>query len=251
MSRAGDQIFEAFALPASAILNQRIAKKILAGQAATAAGDRKLLLERVEQITWKAVLKPNTVNIPEFSDADCEYREISVLVAQLRGEGKGDRLGEIIQRSIPYPLILLLEDSHGVQLWLASKRKSASNPQEFVVAEHHVSPVISDATDDAVKSAFLQSLSLKNQPHKHLFALYQGWLACLTGLRAAAHTGQFSGPLPEAAARKALAEMESLRTQIQQLTSRALKEKQLNRRVELNLEIKTHEAALAKLITGL
>ena len=91
-------------------------------------------------------------------------------------------------------------------------------------------------------------MAVSRLPARDLFALYGGWLDRLTALEAARITGSFK--LPESAERAAavhdgLCMHACLKRGLAILRARAEKERQLNRRVELNTEIKRLEAELA------
>ena len=78
--------------------------------------------------------------------------------------------------------------------------------------------------------------------------MYQGWIDTLLALQAARMTGAFSVPTnPEQAGlrSKALQQCTDLARDISRLRATAAKEKQMARRVDLNLELKRLEAALA------
>ena len=102
---------------------------------------------------------------------------------------------------------------------------------------------------DAEEAAFLASLALAEQPRRDLFALYQGWLDRVAALEAARITGVFAvRRIPPSARRRGA--KHSTRTpgcsaRSPALRAQAAKEKQLNRRVDLNLEIKRLEADTA------
>jgi hypothetical protein len=78
--------------------------------------------------------------------------------------------------------------------------------------------------------------------------LYQGWIDALLALQAARVTGTFAVPTTAEQAehrREALQESARLDKEIARLRATAAKEKQMARRVDLNLELKRLEAALA------
>jgi hypothetical protein len=80
-------------------------------------------------------------------------------------------------------------------------------------------------------------------------ALYQGWINCMQAFQAARITGRFVPPTNDEAAsarRDALVEYERLTRRIAALRAQAERESQVNRRVELNLEIKHLEAELTE-----
>ena len=98
------------------------------------------------------------------------------------------------------------------------------------------------------ETAFLEHLAVSRLPARDLFALYAGWLDRLAALEAARITGSFRLPdSPECAAvvTECLGRHTRLKRELAILRARADKEKQLNRRVELNTEIKRMEAELA------
>ena len=92
-----------------------------------------------------------------------------------------------------------------------------------------------------VESEFVQSMSLSKQPNQNLFTLYQGWMDCLTAFAASRITGEFR-PMesPEQAEIRlaALDEYEEMERELKSLRSQAKNEKQVDRLVDLNLEIK-------------
>jgi hypothetical protein len=101
---------------------------------------------------------------------------------------------------------------------------------------------------DAVTTTdFLSSLTILNQPRQHLHALYQGWIERFEAHAAALITGKFTflNDAPDSERRRAaLADHDHLTREIATIRSRAAKEKQINRRVELNLQLKRLESNL-------
>ena len=74
----------ALALPPGARIARRVPKTLLIEHGALAAGDRRRIREGIEEVRWLAALKPTTVGIAEYRDADREYVEIAVLQLDLR-----------------------------------------------------------------------------------------------------------------------------------------------------------------------
>jgi hypothetical protein len=91
-------------------------------------------------------------------------------------------------------------------------------------------------------------------PSQDLFTLYDGMLARLVALEASNITGAFATPgSPEQASalRQGLDRHVGLQRDLDLLRVRAKKEKQINRRVELNLEIQRLEIKLKEVIPNL
>ncbi len=104
-------------------------------------------------------------------------------------------------------------------------------------------------SDGESTGEFLKSLSVGKQPRSSLLTLYQGWIDCMHAYKAANITGRFTrvDDGDEATIRQeALVEYDRLTSRIAATRSQAERESQINRRVELNLEIRGLEAQLAE-----
>lgn len=233
-------LVDALALPQDARVDQRVPKKLLVENGAPTAADKRQINDGVEELLWIAALKPSNIGVPEYRDEMREYLEIAVLSATLRPEAKSARLSELIHRAIPYPVVLVTLQGDSTQLSLAHKRLSQAETGRVIAEGVEMTASLQPDTPTTEETAFFQSLALATQPSQHLLALYQGWCNCLTALAAARITGCFalvgSQALVEARY-AALEEYEQLQREIIGLRAQAMKEKQLNRRVELNLTI--------------
>jgi hypothetical protein len=243
-------VIAALQLPADARVDQRVPKKLLVENGAPTAADKRLINDGIEELLWLAALKPATIGVPAFRDDVREYLEIEVLSLTLRAGANAPRLTELIHRAIPYPVFLIQTKPGGLALSLAHIRWSQGRTGQTVLDGSVISTNLSEGS--AASDAFLASLKLTAQPRQNLRALYQGWMEAFEAHAAAQHTGSFVPATDAAAAerrRVALAEHERLTREIAGLRARAAKEKQLNRRVELNLEIKRLESALQRQLT--
>lgn len=262
-------VIAALSLPADARVDQRVPKKLLVENGAPTAADKRQINDGIEELHWLAALKPATIGVPIFRDDSREYLEIAVLTLTLRAGAEAPRLTELIHRAIPYPVFLIQSQPDGLVLSLAHLRWSQGQSGQTVLDGPLVAARLNEeekmgggeeAIYDSASSPlppvpssplppFLQSLSVTSQPRKHLHALYQGWMERFEAHAAARLTGCFT-PAPDAAAaerrRTALAEHERLTREMTSLRARAGNETQLNRRVELNLQLKQLESRLAE-----
>jgi Domain of unknown function (DUF4391) len=244
----GDALIEALNLPAGSRVDQRVPKKLLLENGAPTAADKRIISDGVEELLWLAALKPTTVGVPEYRDDVREYLEIAVLRLTVRAAGKATRLVELAHRAVPYPLMLLTEQGEGFGLSAVHKRWSQGETGKTVL-EGEVVAAEWEAKDNGERwLAFCDALALGKQPHTTLHALYQGWIDTLLALRAARVTGAFvvAADAEHAAVRRdALQECARLDGEIARLRAAAAREKQMSRRVELNLELKRVESAQA------
>lgn len=246
-----DQLIAAFELPASCRVDQRVAKKLFLENGAPTTADKKAIQAGLEEVRWIATLKPATIGIAAFKDESRDYSEIALLTVRFRPDAKVPRLTELIHRAIPYPLVLLAGEP--AVLSLSHKRLSLGESGKVVLDGdlHRTAPIVSGLPGLDV---FLAELPVARHSAPHCLALYQSWIDRLTALRAASVTGSyplnFSNP-QASTVNDALNERDLILRDIANLRSRAAKEKQISRRVELNIEIKRLDTILTKVLSDL
>ena len=240
-------VISALSLPADACVDQRIPKKLLVENGAPTAADKRQINDGIEELVWLATLKPATIGVPVYRDDTREYLEIAVLSLNLRPGAKAARLTELIHRAIPYPVFLIQTQLADLTLSLAHLRWSQGQSGQTVLDGSLVTAALE--TESPAAKDFLASLNIAAQPRQHLQSLYQGWIEKFEAYAAARLTGQFAPAIDAATAdrrREALAEYERLSREIAGLRARAAKETQLNRRVEMNLQLKQLESRLVE-----
>jgi hypothetical protein len=258
-SDALSNLLSSLELPPACVLNERIAKKLLVENGAATPADKRTINEGIDELIWVAALKPNNIGVPAYRDNSREYLEIAILSMRCRAEARSNRITELIHRSIPYPVLLVSIVEMGqeeneicrkasttsaplLNVSVADKRFSQSDTQSMVL-EDGVTEVQLEA--DSHLEAFASAMNLGKQPRDHLLRLYQGWAAILDAYRASRITGAFApNSLSREEQRSVIAEFERIEREITTLRNQAAKEKQIKRRVELNLDVKRMEARL-------
>jgi hypothetical protein len=237
-------VTQALALPKESFVSQRVPKKVLIEQGAPTASDKRNIQSGIDEMHWIAALKPNQIGVAPHQDQAREYLEIAVLTARIHADAKSARLAELIHRAIPYPVLLITEQgSKPISLSLAHKRHAQNEDQKTVLDGEVISAELSGARLD---QDFLGTMALSAQPNQNLYALYQGWIDRVEALVVARITGSYKEPRAgEPGARRAvLTERALLERELISLRSQAKKEKQMSRRVELNLGIQKIEQQL-------
>jgi hypothetical protein len=256
-----DAVVSALSLPKDALVDKRIPKKMLAEQGAPTAADKRQIQDGIDELQWVATLKPTNIGVPVFRDAEREYIEVAVLTVSYRQNAKMSRLNELIHRAIPYPLLLVSSfldaDTNAklggsgaqFQVSVAHKRFAQNEAGKFVVDEIlTTNPIALDAVPSATAQAFLSTLALARLPTRDLFAFYQGWMDSIVSFAASSITGRFALPeTPEQMwqMRESIAKHSKILDELSALRTQATKEKQMNRLVELNMNIKRLESQLA------
>ncbi len=248
------RLVKALGLPAAARVDRRIPKSVFVEQGAPTAADKRHIRDGIEQLTWVAALKPTTIGVAPFSDEAREYLEIAVLAVVLRPGAKSPRIVELIHRAIPYPVLLVVDQDELASLALAHKRRSQGEIGAVVLEETCCTKGFDAGTRNPEDEAFLESLSLAQLPRANMYTLYQGWLERVVALQAAAITGRFNVPADTdraVAQHAALVNYARLEGDLARLRAAAKRERQLNRRVQLNLAMKRIESELAETSSAL
>ena len=246
-------VIDAFGIPPSALVEQRVPKKLLLEHGEPTTADKRQIQDGIEEIVWVAALKPTNIGVPAFQDAERQYLEIAVLTVELRPAAKPARLIELIHRAIPYPLVLATGQSGSVSLSLAHKRWSQGEAGKVVIEDVRLVALSLDAPSNQ-EDAFLASIAVSRLPSGDLFVLYDGLLARRAALEASRITGAFAPPDSAehaAALHEGLERHTRLQRDLDRLRAMAAKEKQISRRVELNLEIQRMESALGAIRNSL
>ena len=240
-------IITALSLPADSRVEMRIAKKLLVENGAPTSSDKRQINDGIEELRWVAALKPAALGIPAFRDETREYLEIAVLALTLRPEAKAVRLTELIHRAIPYPVFLIQSGDAGLTLSVAHFRWSQGQSGQTVLD----GPLLAVQVDQAPSNTadFLATLHISQQSRQNLYAFYQSWVEKLEAYAASRLTGRFvavTDSITIQRRRSALIEHDRLTREITSLRARAHRETQLNRQVELNLQLKQLEAYLSE-----
>jgi hypothetical protein len=240
------EVLAALHLPAASRIDQRVPKKLLLENGAPTAADKKLVSDGVEELRWVAALKPATVGVPAYVDAEREYLEVAVLLLSMRKVTRPGRLVELVHRAVPYPVLLVVEHSARPGLSVAHKRWAQREAQRVVLDGEVRELEPGHQTAAPHWQALLDALAQERQPRDSLKAFYDGWVNALVALEAARVTGSFSAAASAEEARRrseALATLARLEVERGRLRAEARKTKQVPRQVELNLKLKRVEAA--------
>ena len=246
-----DAILTALSLPPGALLALRVPKKLLAEQGAPTFADKRAIVDGIDELHWLATLKPTTIAVPRATEPGQDFAEIAVIAAQLRPAARVARLTELIHRAIPYPVLLLTQGGQNDMksvLSVAPKRPALNEGDKLVVERVVTTGPFDPLLPTSIERSFLHSLALGLIPGGDLSALYAGWLARIEALKAALLSGHYTVPDDPATIdqrRAVLGAHADLTREITGLRARAKRERQMNRLVDLNMQIQSLESRLA------
>lgn len=249
MTDALERLWEALAAPPATRVDRRVPKSKLTENAGLSAAERRAVEAGVERLTWRATLRPASIGVAAFSDESRDYPELVVMTALLRGGGKSARLAEIVHRTVSAPVVLMVGDGDRAALSIGLKRRHEREAGRSVVERFALSAALANEAEDALATAFLDSLNLSRLPAGDLAALHAALGERAEAFAAARATGSWRLPADEVEVERrseALATLEPTRREVARLRKAVAAEKRLARRLELSHEVTRAEAELAR-----
>ena len=237
-----------YAWPAATAYGRVVPKNRILQLAKAGAALKAHFVSDVEQIVWACKLAPETLNLA----ATPAVAEIQVLrIIQKRAELDPSVL-QSIDRVIPFPLIFELAYDGRVRTVAAYKRPSEADSTRWVVSRHFYGSWQAETTTRTPLPLALDLAAL----YEHLLRpLLDEQIAALTGaLPSREMPGAYTVGTP-AAGRLSLEQRIALgdaiaasRKAVQRIEARLGREKQFNRRVAINAELRDAKQQLQRLI---
>jgi hypothetical protein len=199
-------------LPRSTEVNRRVAKEKLYANAALTPQTRDIMKDQIEAVIWRNKLADSTVSVA----AGDTIKEIQVFEVQLRQRGLDKRILNAIAKAIPYKILFVLTFNDEAQAWIDASGSFYNT--EWVT---------------------LDGLTLKFEG-VNLDVVYENLARQVAGGR----LGD-AGDIAEAVDRDK--KRQKLKREIAALEKKILREKQFNRQVVMNGELKRMQAELEEL----
>ncbi len=214
-------------LPKSTEFNKRIPKQKFYENLTVSASLKQSFVNQIKTIYWRNKIAASTVNIAEGNDVE----EIEVFEIKLTGENIDEGILKQMDKEIPYHILFLLEFEGKYQAWIGYKEEAQSGNSAFKVNRYYHTDWL-QAENLPLK---MEGLSID--------VVYENFVWQIAG-----------GQLGEANTAESLKDSvekdlqkQALEKQIVSLKKKLKKEKQFNKQVELNNEIKKIRKELEEL----
>lgn len=204
-----------FQLPKTTEYGKRIPKQTFYAKLTLAPEVKRAVAEQINTIIWSNKISPETINLAPSETV----KEIQVFTIRLNQATLDARILQLIDKQIPYHIVFVLEYSNRQQAWVCYKEASLAGSNAFQVGAYYHT----DWVNAGELSLRIEGLSMESA--------YEGFVRQIAGERLAG-----SGRLKEDVERAR--RRQHLEKQIAALEKRIANEKQFNRQVEMNGEIK-------------
>ncbi|CEN56468.1 DUF4391 domain-containing protein [Candidatus Methylopumilus turicensis] len=215
--------------PQKAYVNKPIPKTKFYENANIPKSIKDAFVSQIQQITWAYKLSPETINLTSTKS----LLEIQVFNIQLKTSELDEKVLLSIDKAIFHPIIFQLYFDDKVQVKVAYKRINESDESKWLVEQYFSSEWISINQANEVKTNLPIALDLNG--------LYEQVLKELLTLKANDGEG-----IKEQTLRFGL--IAQKQKEIEQLQRKIYKEKQFNRKVAMNGQLKKLELELQELI---
>ena len=211
-----------FAWPAKAAVSRPVAKAKIYAHAKPSAALRALFVEQIESITWAYKLAPESINLPAKPDVP----EIEVFEIALKLPDVSHSVLRCIDKAIPFPILFVLRHDGKSRPIAAYKRPSEAASGQWVLGDYHAAPW---QPDDLPCHGLPVALDLQG--------LYEQLLR--QHLAMPARTGE---TLRDQLDR--LTQLQAKQAAAAKLETQLAQEKQFNRKVEINAQLRTIRSEL-------
>lgn len=204
-------------LPRSTEYGKRIPKQKFYDNLSISPELKRVFAEQIAAIFWSNKLSPDTLNVAAGDTVD----EIEVFTIRLNQPSLDTRVLQQIDKQIPYHIIFVLEYKGRLQAWIGYKEAAASGSNAFKVSRYY-------HTDWMTEDELHLSIDGLNMD-----AVYESLVRQIAGDKLQTDSGESLKESVERDEKK-----KQLEKQIAALENKMRKEKQLNRRMEMNAELK-------------
>lgn len=207
-------------LPKATEFNKRIPKQKFYENISVTPAMRRIFVDQINTIYWKNKIAPTTLNL----EAGNNVSEIEVFEVKLNSLPLDTAVLRQIDMDIPYHIIFVLEYNGLCQAWTAYKEKTSGGNKAFKVEKYYHTEWLLE--DDLVLK--LDGLNMDS--------VYESYVRQIAGDTLINASANVSETLKESVERDKQIQM--LNKQIENLQTKIRREKQFNRQIELNAELK-------------
>lgn len=215
-------------LPKSTEFNRRIPKQKFYENISVSPTLKRVFIDQIKVIYWRNKVAATTMNLA----AGDTVTELEVFEIKLNGQQLDESVLRQIDKEIPYHILFLLEYDGKYQAWTAYKEAAASGSNAFKVGTYYHTDWI---PEDELPLK-VEGLSIDK--------VYENFVRQIAGDALRSEEGKTES-LKESVERDN--RRQELEKQIAALQTKVRKERQLNKQVQLNTELKKLKNELEKI----
>lgn len=213
--------------PSATIINRNLPKTQIYPHMKNTA-DKQFLQDSVQSIYMLASLKTDNTHIAVYEDDKELYQEIQFLYVKTKDKGDSTKIYKMLAHLLPYPLVILADEPDSFTIYTGRFEKLSTGFLKLMNV--YPSPVYQDENLEEV----LQQISLIDLPRQNLKTFYDGLRDEIATATAKSQYGEAVGNITG----EEKDQLDALKKQIEDLRGQIKKERQLNRKINMQMKLK-------------
>lgn len=250
-----DIIENLFKLPKETHINSRIPKKAFTNNPEfdLKKEEKDILKDFIEKIYLEYCIKPQFINIPSYEDEFVRYTEIEIIKINIAAKAKEEKVCEMIQKYIQYPMIIVIQNESYIKINTALKHINKVEKDKLTIERMIYTDWINveDISDN--EKLFLDSLSIDKLTTNSLLTVYNDIINRIESFNISKIKGNFEIKSISDTAEdvEILEKISELENEISLLRNKIRKEVNMGAKVELNVKIKRIQKNIENLKSNL
>ena len=248
-----DEYIKLFNAPIDCCEGRKIPKKLFYEEGNLTSTDKDIFTKDIKKIVLEYMFSEDRINIKPYRDEEVECEEIAVIRVILENDKKYKRRCEIIQKSIPYSIILICELEDKILFNVANKKVNKVDCDKNTIDEMLFTEWINlDSQIDADRR-FFEKLNVSSWSYINLHKFYNSFVDNINIHNATKYSNDIEtlNSLDVNVVKDITDRIEKLSLEIANLRNNLKKEVQFNKKIEINIKIKKIEEQQKKLILSL
>lgn len=239
-------------LPSRCLLNKKITKAFFKRNFDLTIAEKTLLDKQLLSAELFATISSENANIDLYQADDISYNEVLIVFANMNSETfEADHLkvAELIHKHIPYAILLCVYNNEQMVWSTFEKRINQKDTNKRIIDSRHFTELIPLQECTVLQQDFLNSLAFSQLRKTNLYELYNSYTERIFALQASYLNSTFTVRTKSRTQddMRLLAKIAVLQQEIEGLSNTAKKETQLNKQVNLNLQIQNKRSEMAQL----
>lgn len=241
-----------FNIPERCILDKKLTKAFFLKNFELTATEKKLLNNSILNMDWMASIKPTIANIPIVKNDTHAYEEIQLIVCTIN-DNKLNELADkcivLLQKYIPYQMIVLVEDTTHFVINACDKRINLNDSSKRTIENYNTTTILTKLYKNEIINQFYAALDFSMLDKTNMETTYKSYIEAIVQFQTASITGSFNKRSHSRTEddMMLLAHIETIEKEVKRLSNQIKKETQLNTRVSLNIEIQKQRNEIEKI----
>jgi|GEM_PF-497335 hypothetical protein len=232
------------------VIDKRITKVAISNNSALNTSEKKILKEIISDLRWLASYKPFNSSIPEFVTKTESYDEVQIISIGINDTKYTKQVVNLLQKSMPYPLVLLLESENKFAISISKKSINQTDKIKRTIDETITSSWIDYDFNTEISKTLLDHLNTKSFVSQNLKTFYESFTKIIYQYETSLLTGKLDTKSKKEVLKDAstLKKLEIINKEIISLKSQIKKETVFSEKVTLNIRFKEFEKNKQKLL---